>query len=166
MINPSLFQRGGSASPDRSRRDGFPTFKLIRDERVGRPAVRFCRFQLLAKAAQLPMEGNCGQPAKITARSWGTGLFTARHLHQFCLGLEPVRVSMFVSSVAGLVDLVSAYSDLLIRERARWGLLRRLGLFGSGSSRTNLDFGIRHFNSCDAQLRGGNSRTADLVQGV
>jgi len=46
------------------------------------------------------------------------GLVTAHHLHQFGLRLEPVVVSVFVGSVAGLVDLVSANSYLFLRESA------------------------------------------------
>jgi hypothetical protein len=42
-------------------------------------------------------------------RWWHAGqLFTAYHLHQFGLGLEPVLISVFVGPVAGLIDLVSA----------------------------------------------------------
>jgi len=48
-----------------------------------------------------------------------------------------------------LVDLVSADSYLVIRENIRRNALDRFCLYGRGSLHTDLDFGFRHFNSCD-----------------
>ena len=50
-------------------------------------------------------------------------LFPAQQFHQLGLGLAPVFVGVVAVSVARLVDLVSADSDLFIRECTRWGLL-------------------------------------------
>src|SRR5271165_7209035 len=82
-----------------------------------------------------------------------SGLLPAQQFCQFGLGLAPVLVSMFVGSVAGLVDLVSAYPDFFVRKGTRWSLLCRLCLLRLGRLQANLNFGIRHFNSCDGTTR-------------